>query len=83
MGVAFVIFFLLYGILAKGDFMIFLRQPVLIGIMILPFLPAYVFMIMSKLRKKKMLEALAGKDYAQAGDMNKKRTDLYASKKAK
>lgn len=79
LGIAFLIFAVFYAMFAKAGFMAFVKNPFLIGMVLFPFVPAYVFALMSKMRRSKAIKIL--KEAEASGEMNKKRTDLYSADK--
>ena len=55
---AVMILFLVYGVLAKGDAMTFIKNPLIALAMLIPFLPSYVLAMMSKKQRSKAVNAL-------------------------
>ncbi len=55
---AVIVSFMLYSTLANGDALTFVKRPFVILIMLLPFLPAYVFAMMSKKHYRKATKVL-------------------------
>ena len=77
MAMGLIVLFIVFDVMAQGSPLVLLKNPIMLLILILPFAPAYIFALLHKKNRKKAVTVL---DNA-AGDMNKKRTDLYSSDK--
>lgn len=75
-----IVFIAFHKMFANGDVMVFLQKPMIIFIMLLPFLPSYLFAMMSKKRRRKANEILEHLEEV-SGEMSRERTDLYKKEK--
>lgn len=58
---AMIVSFMLYSALANGDSLTFIKHPLVALAMLIPFLPAYVFAMMSKGHRSKATKVLEDK----------------------
>lgn len=68
-----IVFVTFYQKFIDGDVMNFIRRPYLVAVMIIPFLPALVLLLMSKRARRNAANVLA-KNPAETGDKAKKQT---------
>jgi FtsH-binding integral membrane protein len=71
---AVVVFIFFYAMFAEQGFLNFIKNPFLIGMILFPFVPAYVFAFMSKRRRSKAVKILS--EGLTPEELARKRSDL-------